>query len=512
MPEIQGIIWWFCAVALVAIWLLKLSRNKLRHIPGPRGFPVLGNMLQLRTHPAIHHILTRWHKQFGPVYKSKLLNSPPFIMVSGYEALHEVLVQKGQATGGRCYEYFRMEYLGERRGISTAYDPNATWRTLRKLAQRHLKQFGDGMSRLEMLIEEVSNDMFEEFETTAGTPYDPSRVIKNTAARNIAFLVTGEKQEVDDPLLDLIQRYETEFMRFIPPITLPSMMVYDWCPWLRYLNLKTWREIRGVQEISKEIWERVKQAALGPENESLARLLLSQCVTRTGTKISCERDDDQEVSLDERDAEKTCVNLLLAGIATTTSTFYSLINIVAHNKAIQDAIWSEIIQVTSGEKVKLKHRPKMPFTRACIYEALRYTSIVPLGVSHRVTADVEICGYAIPSGSHIKPNLWALHHDPEFWIDPENFRPERFMGGSGELVSADHPHRKHLLPFGAGTRVCLGESMALARLFIWTATMIQRFTVTPAYGNAASLVAAENYRFSGVMSSDPYEVVFTPRI
>ncbi len=512
MSEFQGIICWVCLPALAAIWLLKISRNKLRHIPGPPGLPVLGNMLQLRTLSAVHQILTRWHKEFGPVYKIKLLNSPPFIMVSGYDALHEALVQKGQATGGRCYEYFRMEYIGGRRGITMAYEPNATWRTLRKLVQRHLKQFGDGMSRLEVLIEEVGNELFQEFETTAGTPYDPKLAIKSTTAKNIAFLVTGEKPEDGDPLLDLIQRYESGFIRFVPPITRPSIMIYDWCPWLRYLNLKTWREIRGVNEVSKEIWESVKHTALSrPENESLARLLLSHCATRTGSKnTSGERGDPD--FLDERDAEKTCVNLLLAGIMTTTSTFYSFINILAHNKPIQDVIWNEIIQATSGEKVELKHRYKMPFTRACIYEALRYTSIVPLGVSHRATEDVEICGYLIPRGSHIKPNLWALHHDPEFWIDPEIFRPERFLSDAGELVSADHPHRKHLLPFGAGTRVCLGESMALARLFVWTVTMIQRFTITPAYGNAASLVAAENYRFSGMMSSDPYEVIFTPRL
>ncbi len=153
----------------------------------------------------------------------------------------------------------------------------------------------------------------------------------------------------------------------------------------------------------------------------------------------------------------------------------------------------------------------MPYTTAFLYELLRYTSVAALGVGHRAVDDVQIAGYTIPKGTQIITNLWALHHDPEFWEDPEEFRPERFLDEHGDLVSADHPNRKNLMPFGAGPRVCLGESLALTRLFVWTAALIQRFRIVPSQGSSLDLVEAHSYVFVGTLSSKSYRVIFHSR-
>ncbi len=472
----------------------------------------IGNVLQLNKAP-FHHILAKWHKTYGPVYKIRLL-SREFVIVSSYDALHEALVEKGIATGGRSYGYYREEYLCTKRGITTSEEPNDTWRTLRKLTQRHLKQFGDGMSRLEAIIEETGNGMLDEFAYVASKPFDPQEAVDDAAGKTIAILIGGWRPaNMEDPLLKLIQKYKAGFLKYIVPIATPKIMMYDWIPWLRHFNLKTWQEIRGVRETGTELWELVKKMAIDhPENESLARLLFSHCGTPNIARPTGSHDENQgHVSLDELDAEAACLNLLVAGIVTTSCTFYSLINILAHNSYIQEAIWNEMLSVSSSGEITLKSRPRMPYTRAFIYEVLRYTSPVPLSVLHRATQDVDISGYNIPKGTQIQPNLWALHHDPDFWRDPENFRPERFLDDLGELIPADHERRKHLMPFGAGTRLCLGEPFALARLFIWTARLIQRFRIVPASGNDASLISAHSYQFRALSYSVPYDVIFTPR-
>ena len=211
----------------------------------------------------------------------------------------------------------------------------------------------------------------------------------------------------------------------------------------------------------------------------------------------------------EIDAELATTNMLLAGITSNSSTFYSVINILAHKDRVQQTIIEEIERaVCPGASVSLKDKHAMPYTRAFIYEVLRYTSVAPLAVSHRAVQDVQIGGYTIPKDTRIQLNLWALHHDPEFWKDPEEFRPERFLDASGEVVPANHPNRKHLMPFGAGPRVCLGESLALTRLFIWTASMIQKFGIEPAHGNNVGLIDANNYVFTGNLSSQTYQVEF----
>ncbi len=80
-------------------------------------------------------------------------------------------------------------------------------------------------------------------------------------------------------------------------------------------------------------------------------------------------------------------------------------------------------------------------------------------------------------------NTWTLHHDESFWEDPSVIRPERFLDPDGELLPPDHPNRKHVLPFSAGPRVCLGEVFARTRIFLWTAAVVNRFKFKPAPGS-----------------------------
>ena len=57
------------------------------------------------------------------------------------------------------------------------------------------------------------------------------------------------------------------------------------------------------------------------------------------------------------------------------------------------------------------------------------------------------------------------------------FRPERFLDDDNQLVPSDHINRRRVLAFGAGVRVCLGEKLAMARLFIFVTTLIDEFRI-----------------------------------
>ena len=69
-------------------------------------------------------------------------------------------------------------------------------------------------------------------------------------------------------------------------------------------------------------------------------------------------------------------------------------------------------------------------------------------------------------------NHWALHHDPGAWEDPERFIPERYLDEYGHMG----PKPTNWLPFSAGKRVCLGESVAKPELHLVFACLMQRFT------------------------------------
>ena len=157
----------------------------------------------------------------------------------------------------------------------------------------------------------------------------------------------------------------------------------------------------------------------------------------------------------------------------------------------------------------------MSYLRATILEALRYFIIATLGAGiHVAREDTELKGYgAIPKGTAFIINTWSLHHERSFWGDPENFRPERFLDEDGELLAADHPNRKHLLPFSAGPRVCVGEVFDMARLFLWTSALVNKFIITTATGSDPDWMDPDRHDDDSIVLQPlPCDVIFTPLV
>ena len=108
-------------------------------------------------------------------------------------------------------------------------------------------------------------------------------------------------------------------------------------------------------------------------------------------------------------------------------------------------------------------------------------------------------------------NTWALHHDESFWTDPEVIRPERFLDEKGQLLLPDHPNQKHLLPFGAGPMVCLGEVFARTRLFLWTAAVVGRFRMNLAPDSDKNWLDPYIHPENLLLDSLPNKIVFERR-
>ncbi|XP_055793028.1 steroid 17-alpha-hydroxylase/17,20 lyase-like [Salvelinus fontinalis] len=99
--------------------------------------------------------------------------------------------------------------------------------------------------------------------------------------------------------------------------------------------------------------------------------------------------------------------------------------------------------------------------------------------------------------------MWAIHHDPEHWDQPEDFRPERFLDDKGQRFIPSC-----FMPFGAGPRVCVGESLARLELFLFVSGLLQRFSFSPAPGD--SLPDLEG-RLGVVLQPLRYTLTVTPR-
>ena len=307
-----------------------------------------------------------------------------------------------------------------------------------------------------------------------------------------------------DPLVDYLLQHEESVIKALGATELDYLLL-DLIPATLNLPLRSSRRLKRADELRNRVARELLTKFGLTREGSLMRMF------HEFTSDSTQR--DANVHITEDDVILTSLSLVLAGVLTSSATFYCLMNILAYRKDVQRRIWEEIRKTgyDPTETVGLEDRSRMPYSRAVIYEVLRYHSVTPVNGPRLAVKDTEISGIRIPQGSIVASNTWTLHHDPEFWEDPDRFRPERFLDSDGNILPPDHPRRKHLLPFSSGVRVCPGEEFALARLFIWITNLVKRFEITPAENNDVSRIDLNNFRLSFLLHPPRYEIFLNRR-
>lgn len=129
--------------------------------------------------------------------------------------------------------------------------------------------------------------------------------------------------------------------------------------------------------------------------------------------------------------------------------------------------------VGGGRLPSLDDRKNMPYTEACIREGMRIGTLLPSSVVHLATEDTDILGYHVPKDTPIIGNLYALHYNNSIWEEPEKFKPERFLDLNGNLCLS----KDKSLPFGAGKRLCPGETFARNIMFLMIAGLFQNINL-----------------------------------
>lgn len=119
----------------------------------------------------------------------------------------------------------------------------------------------------------------------------------------------------------------------------------------------------------------------------------------------------------------------------------------------------------------LDDRKNLHYTEASIREILRLETLVPSSIVHNSMEDTKLMGYNVPKNTPVFPGLYELHLDESLWDSPLTFKPERFLDSQGKLcLKLDKS-----LPFGAGRRLCAGETFARNMMFLITSALLQNF-------------------------------------
>ena len=208
------------------------------------------------------------------------------------------------------------------------------------------------------------------------------------------------------------------------------------------------RRRREVDDmVYEEIARRRAVSDLDQREDILSMLLLAR--------------DEDGAPLSDRELRDELVTLLTAGHETTATSLAWSFELLLRSPAVLDRLRAEL---ASGER---------EYLTAVIKETLRLRPVIS-GVGRKVRERPFPLGdYLIPPGTEINPSIAGIHRRADRYPAPGAFRPERFL-------EADAPDTYTWLPFGGGTRRCLGASFATFEMAVVIERVLERTALAPA--------------------------------
>ncbi|EJF61732.1 cytochrome P450 [Dichomitus squalens LYAD-421 SS1] len=137
-----------------------------------------------------------------------------------------------------------------------------------------------------------------------------------------------------------------------------------------------------------------------------------------------------------------------AGTDTVLSTTLSVFSGLSLHPEVLAKAHAELDEVVGPHRLPdFSDKDSLVYINAIIKEAMRWHTVLPMGLPHATVANDEFRGYFIPAGTMVIPNTWACMHDPEVYEDPDVFRPERFIR-NGKLDPTVHDPTAFIFGFG----------------------------------------------------------------
>ena len=495
-------------VALLAILVIWRWYNSLipprLNLPYPPGYPIIGNVKELDSAP--HERLTALAEIYGPVYALRIFNKN-IIVVNSYEMLKEVLITKGSEYAGRPKGRFRTNYLFFGKTDLALCNPDVPyWTSARKTIIHNLKIYDTGLERLEGVLKSATKEVMEKVRAKKGEPFDINLELYNYTMKMIFYFTTGINFTDGDP--SLVKLKEMDSLILTNDGLSRREAIIDAFPFLRHFGNESFKKLVRGRALLVELWETFQsEHEMNPENP----LYKASCMYALRELQNNLKDNNGKTLMDDKNSRNIVSNLWIAGIVTTSNNLYALINILCQNPLVAKRIQEEVDSVVGNKRqVSLKDKNNLHYTRAAIFESLRYCTLTNLALPHVTTRTTQLCGASIPEGTQVLINMWAAHHDKEFWNDPWVYRPERFLDEEGLLLPPEHDVRKHLLTFGAGPRMCIGSVLALNRMLIFTASLMQKFNLFPDPEHSASY-DPRTYGMANTLRPKPYKARFILR-
>ncbi|MGH7437753.1 MAG: cytochrome P450 [Polyangiaceae bacterium] len=224
------------------------------------------------------------------------------------------------------------------------------------------------------------------------------------------------------------------------------------------------RALPAVRSLGPLTGEGAIQRSLQQADAAIYAFIASARVRGTGgddvLSMLLSARDEQGRAMTDAELRDELVTLLLAGHETTATALAWAVDEIGHRPEIERRVREEVAVARDGKPA--------PFTDATIKEVLRLHPIAPF-IGRRLAAPYTLGGYELPTGTFVAAQPYDAQRHPAYWEAPSEFRPARFLDAK--------PDPYAWLPFGAGSRRCIGMAFALFEVRIVLATLLAERTL-----------------------------------
>ena len=440
--------------------------RRLSDLGGPRGWPLLGNLLDLEI-PRLHQQLEGWAGEHGPVYRLRM-GMRDALVVARPDLIDGIL--RDRPDGWRRLPSLRA--VIQEMGLDGLFSAEGdTWRRQRRLVTAAFTP--STLKRYFPLIERITERLKEQLGQAArdGAWIDLQAMLMRYTVDVTASLAFGAD-------VNTLQHGNGALQENIDKI-FPMLMrrIYAPFPLWRYVKRPADRVFdqhlaAGHEAVSGFIQaarERIKQNPALAERPTnlLEAMLVAQ--------------DADGAALSEAEVTGNVFTMLLAGEDTTANTLAWTLHLLHQNPEAWRALVQDVDAALGADAVphSFQQASGLAAVEACANESMRLRPVAPyLLLTNNVPAEVN--GIALPAGTSVFCLMRSGAVDASVAADAAEFRPSRWRAADPAADETAAPSGNRQIqaastPFGAGPRVCPGRYLAMLEMKMVLAAIARNF-------------------------------------
>jgi cytochrome P450 len=410
-------------------------------LPSPKARLLLGHLPEFRPDPLA--CMSRWHRDYGD-FVSFRLGLKRFYLLSHPDLAEQALVEQPDVFV-KMYDPAKPKGLQLVLGQGLVTSTGPLWQQQRRLLQPVFQRRGIDAMRPQMAA--AGEQWVRRWQKLSpGTEVDIANEMMRLTLEVLTrtMFSTSVLSEVDAiaPALDTCLRYAAQTT--MNPLTPPL-----WVPTFANQSFK-----KALATLDAVIYRMIERRREGQAHDDLLGRLLNAADSDTGSGMSVRQLRDEMLTI------------FTAGHETTANLMTWTLYLLARHPEAQNKARAELKEVLNGSPAAGEQLDRLVYTKAVLQEAMRLRP--PAGVVIRkLIRDTTLQGHSLKAGSLAVVSIFNIHHHPDLWGVPEAYDPERFIDKKID--------KYHFLPFGIGSRFCIGNHFAMMETTLLLAMLLRNF-------------------------------------